>query len=250
MSPKWQISAAELFEFLRPAAWALSAIISTCVLASARRRRFKPYWVASWTLGTLLFPLIVLPLYLIALVRERRREREARQKKRAASEQDNAPAASSSLAWRRRLPALYLLVVLGGVALFFYRDYRSLDAHLWRANNAKLRGPHEKVIAEYRAALALEDNAHTHKLLAIELAAAGMSEEALAEFRTAERMGEPDGQIPYYMGLALDALGRPLEAAREYDRFLSGQLCTQSLPDANCATARTRVQASVQKASD
>lgn len=242
MSLKWQISAAELFEFLQPAAWALSAIISTGVLVSTRRHRFKPHWVAAYTLGTLFFPVIVLPLYLVLLVRERRREREARQKESESSQQDNAHRAGAT-AWRRALPALYLLGMLSAIAIFFYRDYRSLDAHLWRANNAKLRGPHEKVIAEYRAALRLEDNAHTHKLLAIELAAGGRSEEALAEFRIAERMGEPDDRIPYHMGLVLDALGRPGEAAREYNRFLNGPLCTQALPDANCATARTRAAA-------
>lgn len=244
MSRQWQISAAELFEFARPAAWALSAIISTCVLASARRRRFKSYSVAAWMLGTLFFPLIVLPLYLVVLIRRRRREREAQQTESAAH--DGEPAPSSRPVWRRSLPALYLILVLSTVATFFYLDYRSLDAHLWRANNAKLRGPHEKVIAEYRAALRLEDNAHTHKLLAIELAADGRSEEALAEFRTAERMGEPDAQIPYYMALALDSLGKKSEAAHEYNRFLNGPLCTQALPDANCATARTRFAAATQ----
>jgi Flp pilus assembly protein TadD len=207
------------------------------VLASARHHRFKSYWVAAWTLGTLFFPLIVLPLYLVVRALERRR---ARQTKATAPEQQKAPSASSP-AWRRGLPALYLTIVLCAIAVFFYRDYTSLDAHLWRANNAKLRGPQAKVIAEYRAALELEDSPHTHKLLAIELAADGRVEEALAEFRTAERGGEPDDQIPYHMGLALDSLGRSSEAAPEYRRFLSGPLCTQALPDANCATARTRV---------
>ncbi|HEY6188975.1 MAG TPA: hypothetical protein VIW80_15070 [Pyrinomonadaceae bacterium] len=242
MSRQWQISAAELFEFARPAAWALSAIVSTCVLASTRRRSFKSYWVAAWTLGTLFFPLIVLPLYLVVVIRQRRREREARQTESAAHDDDEHTPYSRP-AWRRSLPALYLILILCTVAIFFYLDYTSVDAHLWRANNAKLRGPHEKVIAEYRAALRLEDNAHTRKLLAIELAAAGRSEEALAEFRTAERMGEPDSQIPYYMALALDSLNRSEEAMLEYNRFLNSPLCTQALPDANCATARTRVAA-------
>jgi tetratricopeptide (TPR) repeat protein len=239
VSRQWQISAAELFEFARPAAWALSAIISTYVLASTRHRNFKPYWVAAWTLGTLFFPLIVLPLYLVVVIRQRRREREARQTESAAHNDEPAP--YTRPAWRRSLPAFYLILVLCTVALFFYLDYTSVDAHLWRANNAKLRGPHEKVIAEYRAALRLEDNAHTHKLLAIEMAAAGRSEEALAEFRIAERMGEPDAQLPYDMALVLDSLNRSEEAMLEYNRFLSGPLCTQALPDANCATARSRL---------
>jgi tetratricopeptide (TPR) repeat protein len=249
VSLQWQISAAELFEFVRPAAWALSAIISACVLASARRHRFKSHWVAAWTLGTLFFPLIILPLYLIVSVRAERRERAQAAAPAARQPGTKAPSLSST-ALRRTLPALYLLLVLSLIALFFYRDYRSLDAHLWRANNAKLRGPHEKVIAEYRAALRLEDDPHTHKLLAIELAAAGHSEEALAEFRAAERGGEPDAQIPYLMGLRLESLGRRSEAAREYQRFLNGPLCTQALPDVNCATARARAQATSQEGSD
>jgi tetratricopeptide (TPR) repeat protein len=241
VSLQWQISAAESFEFVRPAAWTLSAIISACVLASTRHHRFKSYWVAAWTLGTLFYPLIVLPLYLLVRVRERRRER-ARHAEAATLQPDKA-IVPRSLAWRRSLPVLYLILVLSIITIYFYRDYKSLDAHLWRANNAKLRGPHEKVIAEYRAALQLEDNPHTHKLLAIELVADARNEEALAEFRAAESGGEPDDQIPYYKGLALDALGRSAEAALEYRRFLMGPLCTQALPDANCATARTRVEA-------
>lgn len=248
MSSEWQISAGELFELMRPVAWALSALISAFVFASTRKRRFRSYAVALWTLGTLFFPLIILPLYLIVLARARRSERTVEE----AAQQTKAVAAkrpgtyTASPAWRRILPILYLVAVLSLIALFFYRDYWSLDAHLWRANNAKLRGPHEKVINEYRAALRLEDNPHTHKLLAIELAAEGRADEALAEFRAAERGGEPDDRIPYYMGMALDALKREPEAALEYKRFTGGPLCTQALPDMNCTAAQARIQSIAQ----
>ena len=234
---------------MRPAAWTLSALISAGVLHSARRQGFKPYWVAAWTLGTLFFPLIVFPLYLIVRVRagrKGRRQREASGQTPGPAERAAAPspakARAPSTAWKgRALTALYLVLVLSLIAIFFYRDYRSLDAHLWRASNAKLRGPRSKVISEYRAALRLEDDPHTHKLLAIELAADGRAEEALAEFRAAERGGEPDAQIPFRMGALLEALGRRQEAALEYDRFLTGALCTQPLPDYFCASARARV---------
>ena len=228
---------------MRPVAWALSALVSAFVFASTRKRRFRSYAVALWTLGTLFFPLIILPLYLIVLARARRSERvsEAPQQTKAVAEKRPKTHAAPS-AWKHILPILYLVAVLSLIALFFYRDYWSLDAHLWRASNAKLRGPHEKVVNEYRAALRLEDNPHTHKLLAIELAAEGRAEEALAEFRAAERGGEPDDRIPYYEGVALDALHREPEAALEYKRFTNGPLCAQALPDANCSTARARIQ--------
>jgi tetratricopeptide (TPR) repeat protein len=227
VSLEWQISAAELFEFIRPAVWTLSALLSACVLSSARREGLRSYWVAAFTLGTLFFPLVTLPLYLLARAVVRGRARQA--------------AAPRSQRLRYMLPVLYLVALLFIVALVFYRDYRSLDAHLWRANNAKLRGPHSKVISEYRAALELEDDPHTRKLLAIELAVDGLNEEALAEFRAAERGGEPDPQLPFYIGTALFSLGREAEAASEYKRFLGGPVCTQALPDLNCSTARARL---------
>lgn len=242
MGPEWQISAGELFELMRPAAWALSALTSAAVFASARARGFRSYAIIAWTLGTLFFPLIILPLYLIMRARSRGgADKDSQQTMGVAKKPSKTFAASQ--AWKRIWPILYLVAVLSIIAHFSYKDYWSLDAHLWRANNAKLRGPHEKVIAEYRAALQLEDSAHTHKLLAIELAADGRNEEALAEFRAAELGGEPDDRIPYYAGATLDALHREPEAALEYKRFTDGPLCTQALPDVKCAMARERVQA-------
>jgi Flp pilus assembly protein TadD len=237
-----QISAGELFEWMRPIAWMLSAVVSAWVFASARRRGLRLYAVMLWTLSTLLLPLVVLPIYLIVNARLRSRERDGQTESQRKTPTE---AQASNRTWTTRIvwPALYLILVLGLMALYFYRDYRSLDAHLWRANNAKLRGPHEKVIAEYRAALQLEDDPHTHKLLAIELAAAGRAEEALLEFRAAERGGEPDQQLPFHMGLALDAMGRASDALSEYKRFADGPACTQPLPAANCSTARDRIAA-------
>lgn len=227
---------------MRPVAWMLSALVSAWVLASTRRRGLRLYAVILWTLSTLLLPLVVLPIYLIVNAGLRRRERDGQT---LSARKESAAAQDSNRAWTARIiwPSLYLILLLGLMSLYFYRDYRSLDAHLWRANNAKLRGPHEKVIAEYRAALQLEDDPHTHKLLAIELAAAGRAEEALLEFRAAERGGEPDLQLPFYIGLALDAMGRESEAISEYKRFTDGPACAQALPVATCATARDRIAA-------
>ncbi len=237
-----QISAGELFELMRPAAWMLSAFLSAWVLASTRRRGLRLYAVILWTLATLLLPLVVLPIYLIVNARLRSRERGGQIR---SERKQSAGAQASGRAWTARIlwPALYLVLILSLMTLYFYRDYRSPDAHLWRANNAKLRGPHAKVIAEYRAALQLEDDPHTHELLAIELAASGQAEEALAEFRAAERGGEPDPQLPFYMGTALDAMGREPEALLEYRRFADGPACTQALPLASCTTARARIAA-------
>jgi tetratricopeptide (TPR) repeat protein len=139
---------------------------------------------------------------------------------------------------RRALPLTYLLVMLGLGALYFYLDSRSVDAHLARANQARVVGNEERIIQEYRAALKLEDNAHTHNLLGKELMIARRWDEALAEFRTAERMGEPDDELPYNIAWALMNLHRDREAAPEYERFLSGPLCTATPPDARCARVR------------
>jgi hypothetical protein len=92
--------------------------------------------------------------------------------------------------WRYALPLLYALVSLSAIGIFFYLDSRSVDAHLARATQAKLVDDANTAIREYRKALTLEDDPHTHKLLAIELANAGQLEEANLEFRIAEQGGE------------------------------------------------------------
>ncbi len=229
---------------MHPVAWTLAATASIWVLASARRRGFPLYAAAVWTLGTLFFPPIVLPLYLIARARATRTAPPVESldpRKGGAAEQPSS-ALGAPPAWNRWLTTLYAVVVLSFIALYLYGDYRSVDSHLARANQARVMGQRERTIREYRAALRLEDDPHTHNLLGIELADAGLWEESLAELRAAERGGEPDDQLSLRIATALDAMKRPAEASLEYQRFLGGGRCTQALPDPRCETARGRVQ--------
>ena len=228
---------------MHPVAWTLAAILSIWVLASARRRGLTLYAAAVWTLGTLFFPPIVLPLYLVARARGARTAPPAKSldsRKGDAAEQPSSLLDAPPL-WNHWLTILYAVMVLSLVGLYLYRDYQSVDSHLARANQARVMGQRERTIREYRAALRLEDDPHTHNLLGIELADAGLWEESLAELRAAERGGEPDDQLPLRTAAALDAMKRPAEAKLEYQRFLGGSRCTQALPDPRCATARARV---------
>ena len=163
------MSAGQLFDLIMPAGFALSALLSTWVLASARRR-FQLLYAFALALGTLFLPLIVLPIYLATMLWCRK----------------TGPPAS----WRFALPLLYATLTLSTIGVFFYFDSRSVDAHLARATQAKLVEDSNTAIREYRQALALEEDPHTHKLLAIELANAGQIEEAISEFQIAERGGE------------------------------------------------------------
>jgi hypothetical protein len=264
LSPRWQISGGELFELTRPAAFALSALVSTWTLTSARRRGFALYAVAAWTLSALFYPLIILPIYLIVRSARRRQQQQedaathAGQSEEVAAtssepapepafEQSSAPEQAvaeqqSASRWRRALlPIVYLLAVLSTGAFLYYRDAQSIDARLARANRSRLLGQTGKTIEEYRAALKLEENAHTRNLLGIELLAAGQTEAALAEFRAAEQGNEPDDQLFYRIATTLDALNRPAEAAPEYQKFLATRRCGQSYPDPQCEAARARV---------
>ena len=162
--------AGELFELIRPVVVVISIVLSSWVLASARKR-FAIYLAFAWALGTLFLPLIVLPVYLVVILFWRR------------------PALSRR--WRFSLPLTYCAILLVGFGVYFNHENQTVDAHLARANQAKLVEDHATAIREYRRALALEDNAHTHKLLAIELANAGQLTEAIQEFRLAEQRGEP-----------------------------------------------------------
>jgi hypothetical protein len=152
-----------------PAAFVVSALLSTWVLASARRRFQLPY-ALGLAIGTLFFPVIVFPIYLVLMLWHKRSGPPPR--------------------WRFTLPLLYGTIAVSAIIAFYYLDNRTVDAHLARANRAKLREDTNTAIREYKAALALEDNPHTHKLLAIELVKAGRSEEAKVEFRLAEQGGE------------------------------------------------------------
>ena len=170
MSLKTNMSAGELFDLVMPAAYVASALLSTWVLASARKR-FALRYAFAIALATLLLPLVVFPLYLAVIIWRRTGTRTRR--------------------WHYSLPLLYATILLSAIGLFVYFDSRTVDAHLARAARAKLVDDHNTAIREYRQALALEDNPHTHKLLATELANAGQTDEAKAEFRLAQRGGEP-----------------------------------------------------------
>jgi hypothetical protein len=164
------MSAGELFDLIMPVANVASALLSAWVFASARKR-FALHYAFGIALATLLLPLVVFPLYIAVIIWRRTGKPPQR--------------------WRYVLPLLYAAILLSAIGLFVYLDGRSVDAHLARAARAKLVDDHHTAIREYRQALALEDDPHTHRLLAIELANAGCTQEANAEFRLAEEEGEP-----------------------------------------------------------
>ena len=163
------MSAGQLFDLIMPAAFALSALLSTWVLASARKR-FQLLQAFGLAIATLFLPLIVFPMYVAVMLWRKK----------------TGPPAK----WRYALPLLYAAVSLSAIGIFFYLDSRTIDAHLARATQAKLVEDSNTAIREYRQALALEDDPHTHKLLAIELATAGHIDEAITEFRIADQAGE------------------------------------------------------------
>lgn len=136
---------------------------------------------------------------------------------------------------------LYFFTSVGIMALWESRDRASVDAKLARAMQAKTAGNHANAIKEYRAALKLEDNAHTHKLLAIQLRDADELTEALVEFRLAEKGGEPDQTLPFQIAEVLNQLNRP-EAVDEYKKFLASEACTSEPVDDRCGVARRRVE--------
>jgi len=144
--------------------------------------------------------------------------------------------------WRESaLPLAYAAALLALGSVYFALDWRSFDAHFARAKRAKLRGDAARTVREYRAALARRDDAHTHKLLGLELLREGRAEEALGEFRAAGRGAEPDDSLAFYEARALDALARPAEAAEAYGRFAAGALCGREPEDARCGAARERL---------
>ena len=224
MNFKLNLSAGEFFDLIRPAVLVIASLVSTWVLASARKHGFRLYWALAWALGTLLFPPIVFPLYLI--VRFRRRA-----------------ASAHPIPFRFTTPIAYLVLVLSVISFSMYRDRTSVDAHLARASYAKISNDRNGAIKEYREALKLEDNAHIHKLLAIELAAEGELTEALSEFRLAEKGGEADDSIPLRIAYLLETMNNLGQAKLEYERFVDGPMCTQQLPDDRCHSARERLRA-------
>ena len=144
---------------------------------------------------------------------------------------------------RAAVPALYASALLAFGGLYFYRDAQSADARLLRANRAKLYGQHGRAVAEYRAALASDDDAHTRKLLALELAGAGRWDEALAEFQAAARADGDDDTLAFHTARALEATGRGADAADEYRKFLQSRTCAQTPPARLCEAARSRLAA-------
>jgi len=235
----WQISAGEFFDLLRPAAFVVSALLSTWVLASARRWGFRSYVAAAWAIGTFFLPFVVVPLYLIARGSAKRQAQSIQLRNQGLADH-SAESRTLRVRFRFVAPVVYGVILLSLIGLYLYRDRHSVDAHLARAAQAKVMGQREKTIREYRAALAQEDNPHTHKLLGIELADAGQWTDALLEFHAAERGGEPDDSLSFRIGQALDASGQPLAAVHEYKRFLESHRCTQPLPDERCGIAGRR----------
>ncbi len=227
------ISAGELFELIRPAALVASALLSSWVFASARRHGISLPIALAWALASLVFPFIVVPIYLIA--------RSRRKKSAPALLDSDGPAPARIRRRQGTLNLAYTVILLSLVGLYLYWDYQDIDSYLARAAQAQLRGDHARAIAEYRAALLKDDNAHTHKLLALELVAARLPREALSEFRLAEKAGEPDDRIPYHIGLMLEALNQSDQAALEYWKFLQTRACIQELPEPRCEDARRRV---------
>jgi tetratricopeptide (TPR) repeat protein len=229
VKPYWQISAGAFFELLRPAAIVLSALLSAWVLASARRLRFRIFSVAAWTLLTFLYPVVVLPIYLIVRMTIRQRQ---------ASQENTGPV---PVKFPVLVPASYLILLLSLIGVYIYRDYQSIDAQLARAAQAKVMNQRDKTIREYRAALRAEDNPHTHKLLGIELAADGQWGEALKEFRAAELGHEPDPSLPFFIGEALEKTGKVTEAISNYRLYGESSGCRKAIPDSNCELASQSV---------
>jgi hypothetical protein len=216
------MSAGGLFDMIRPAVIVLSALLSAWVFASARKRGLRVFFAALWAIATFLLPPVILPLYLVA---------------RLISPPANNP---GHVRFRFVLPMLYLSILLSAIALYFYRESQRADVHLARAIEAKVDGDRNGTIIELQKALQIEDNPHTHKLLALEYVNFGFWSEALSEFRLAEAGGEQDDSIPFRIGLIFDVLNSPKRANVEYDRFLQSNACTQSLPDRRCAVATSR----------
>ena len=232
MNYRLNISAGEFFDLIRPAVLVFSALISTWVLASAWKR-FPFYQSLLWALGTLFFPLIVLPLYFVALLVTKRK---------ATATPDRYPRGLINRKWSFSLPLIYAATVLSCIGVYIYRDTRSVDAHLARATHDKLKDEKAKTIQEYQAALALENNPHTHKLLAIELAEAGFWTDAVSEFRLAQQGREPDDLIHFHLGVLLEKLGHPGEARLEYEEFLNTSACTLGPMDVRCETAKAKAR--------
>ena len=214
------MSAGEIFDLIRPTAIVLAALLSTLILASARRR-FSLHYAFLWAGFAFFLPPVVVPIYLATLLIWRLPR-------------------IGHVKHRFVVPTAYLAVLLGVFAVYQYRDRRSVDSHLAEASFAKVSSDQPTAIRQYREALKIEDNAHTHKLLALSLMEAGDLTGAITEFRTALAGGEPDDSIHFYLGNALDKLSRKDEAVAEYQKFLDSKTCSEI--DARCVSVRERLK--------
>ena len=210
------MSAGEMFDLVRPAATVLATLVSTSILASARRR-FSLHHSFLWAGLALFIPLVIVPIYLATLLILH-------------------PSRIGHVKHRFALPIVYLATLLGIFAIDEYQDRHSVDSHLAQASFAKVSSEQLTAIQQYREALKVEDNAHTHKLLALSLMEAGLANEAINEFRIAEAEGEPDDEIHLHLGNLLDKLNHKDEAKVEYRRFLMSKTCFEV--DQRCDSAR------------
>jgi hypothetical protein len=223
------MSAGEFFELIRPAVLIISGLLSVWVLAVARRR-YSLLVSGMWALGAFFLPVIVLPIFLLAVIIRKQRFHES-------SPGDGRLRPR----FRSLAPIAYGVVLLFLIAVYVYRDHNSVDAHLARAEQAKVMNQRDRAIKEYQAALKLEDNPHTHKLLGIELAAEGNWEDAAREFCAAEAGREPDELLSYRFGQALIALGRGDEGLEQYRQFLNSSLCKSEPVDDRCEIAAQEI---------
>jgi hypothetical protein len=214
------MSAGELFDLIRPAVNLISALISTWILISARRR-FRFWQGLIWAIATFFLTLVVVPLYLVTLLMWRKPKIQSINK-------------------RFLVPLLYLTMLLASLAFYTYVSERQVDIHLTRAALAKVNSDTVTAIREYREALKLENSPHTHKLLAAELDNARYLMEAITEFRTAEMGGEPDDAIHFRLGVLLDKIDHPGESLLEFKKFVMSDTCLQV--DARCEAARKRIE--------
>src|SRR5437667_5258704 len=169
------LSAGEFFELLRPAAFFLSALASTIVIISARNNGLRGFLVVFWTLGTLAASPVVLPLYLINRLYSNRSGGSNTDQETELAE-ISGPTENPNGARNKRItrfqfliPLAYLVSVCAAGAFYFHHDRSSVDSYLARAASARLKSQPDETIAQYRLALAIEDNPHTHNLLGLEL---------------------------------------------------------------------------------
>jgi hypothetical protein len=97
------MSAGQLFDLIMPAAFAVSALVSTWVLASARKR-FRLHYALALAVGTFFLPFVILPIYLVIMMWR--------------------PRIGPPRRWRYSLPLLYAAITLCAIGTYFYFDSR------------------------------------------------------------------------------------------------------------------------------